>query len=375
MSAPSLSLTPLSLVPAAGLPSITPSVVVPDTPFASALVPENAAPSVARPLKAASIPESPVLDSDPQPTRELSSENEAANAGASFDGTAVAPTVDPVSPPPASAAPAAPLGSGLRMARSEHEAWLNSVVELLSITRTGRRVLRDIDAFALRRGIPILLDVKPIGNNGEFRYDSDMLIMDSGHLKRDPYQSAPILAHELQHVLQRGLELPVDALELEIESYTVESRVWSELGIEPDANTFARDARKQLRKDFPGFVKWLSEQYKTNIPLYGSTMDAYIEKLEKNLKKAKKSEAQTRKKIRVLERVLDSMRANGMSEDAIAAHHREDVEPLERSLRDGAVNRGWIERDLMRLKEPAIAAQFRAYARGVARRARSLSRP
>lgn len=295
------------------------------------------------------------------------------------------PAAEPVAPAPApdaspeqsipTAPPAAPLGSGIRMARSEHEPWLASVVDLLSITRTGRRVLRDIDALALRRGVPILLDVKPIGNNGEFRYDSGLLIMDSGHLKRDPYQSAPILAHELQHVLQRGLELPADALELEIESYTVESRVWSELGIEPDAHTFARDARKQLLKDFPGFVKWLGEQYKTNIPLYGSTMDAYVSKLEKNLAKAKKSEAKTRKQIKALERVLESMKANGMSEDAIAAHRREDMEPLERALRDGAVNRAWTERDLARLKEPAIAERFRAYARGVARRARSLSRP
>jgi len=266
------------------------------------------------------------------------------------------------------------LGSGIRMARAEHEAWLKSVVDLLEITRTGRRVLRDIDALALRRGVPILLDVKPIGNNGEFRYDSDLLIMDFGHLKRDPYQSAPILAHELQHVLQRALELPADALELEIESYTVESRVWTELGVEPDAGTFARDARKRLSKDLPGFVKWLGEQYKNNIPLYGSTMDAYTERLESNLAAAKKAEAKTRRKIAAIHRVLESMRKNGMSEEAVAAHAREDLEPLERSLRDGAVNRGWVERDLLRLKEPIRAASFRAYARGVIRRARSLSR-
>lgn len=260
------------------------------------------------------------------------------------------------------------------MARSEHEAWLTSVVELLSVTRTGRRVLRDIDALALRRGVPILLDVKAIGNSGEFRYDSDLLIMDSGHLKRDPFQSAPILAHELQHVLQRALELPADALELEIESYTVESRVWNELGVEPEAGTFARGARKHLKKDFPGFVTWLGEQYKNNIPLYGSTMDAYFARLEKNLARAKKAEAKTHKQIKALERVLESMKANGMSEEAIAAHRREDMEPLERSLRDGAVNRAWTERDLLRLKDPTIRARFRAYGRGVARRARALSR-
>jgi hypothetical protein len=294
----------------------------------------------------------------------------ARSAPSLADNVVAASVAEAVAPAPLRA----PIGSGLRMARAEHDVWLVSVVDLLRVSRTGRRVLHDIDALAFRRGRPTLLDVKRIGNNGEFRYNSDMLIMDFGHLQRDPFQSAPILAHELQHVLQRALERPIDALEIEIESYTIESRVWNELAVEPEAGTFAREARKRLLKGVPGFVKWLSEQYKDNIPLYDSTMDEYVARLEKNLVKAGKVEARTRKEIRALERVLASMKKNGMPEAAIAAHRREDMEPLERSLRDGAVNRGWIERDLLRLKEPELRAGFRAYARGVIRRARALSR-
>lgn len=363
-----LSLTPSSLtastlvpslVPAAVLPAITPSVAVqPAAVTAVALIPIAAAVG------------DPASQTPSEPAREPS-ESAAANAGALFDGTAAAPQAETPAPPVAAPAP---LGSGLRMARVEHEEWLAAVVGLLSGTRTGRRVLRDIDALAARRGTHILLDVKAIGNNGEFRYDSDLLVMDSGHLKRDPLQSAPILAHELQHVLQRAMELPADSLELEIESYTVESRVWSELGIEPEKGSFARMARQRLLKDAPGFVKWLGEQYKNNIALYGTTMDEYVARLEKNLARAKRAEAQTRRKMAAIERVMESMRANGMSEETIAAHRREDLEPLERSLRDNLVNRAWTERDLLRLKDPAIQAAFRAYARGVMRRARSLSR-
>lgn len=369
LAAQPLSLSP-SAVPTLPSPSVAVPVIINIAVPAAVSLRSAAAPS-ARPVDAAANPKFSALFDGPS----------AASGEAPLPLPVPAPAPEPSIPsapeqaPPPATPPAAPLGSGIRMARPEHEAWLASVVDLLAVTRTGRRVLRDIDALALRRGVPILLDVKPIGNNGEFRYDSDMLIMDSGHLKRDPYQSAPILAHEFQHVLQRALELPVDALELEIESYTVESRVWTELGVEPAVGTFARDARRELKKGMASFVTWLGKQYKNNIPLYGSTMDAYVEKLEKNLEKAKKSEALTRKKIRILERVLEAMKENGMSDEAIAAHRREDMEPLERSLVDGVINRGWIERDLMRLKEPAIRAAFRAYARGVARRARSLSRP
>lgn len=366
MSLTPSSLTPLtlapSLVPAAALPAITPSVAVqPAALKAVAAIPFAAAVG------------DPAPQTPSEPAREPASEKAAAQAGALFDGTAAAP--DAETPVPPVTAPAAPLGSGLHMARVEHDSWLTAVVGVLSGSRTGRRVLRDIDALAAKRGRPVMLDVKAIGNNGEFRYDSDLLVMDSAHLKRDPFQSAPILAHELQHVLQRALELPVDALELEIESYTVESRVWSELGIEPEVGSFARMARQRLLKDAPAFVKWLGEQYKNNIALYGSTMDEYVARLEKNLARAKRAEAQTRRKMAAVERVMESMRANGMSEEAIAAHRREDLEPLERSLRDNLVNRAWTERDLLRLSEPVIQERFRAYSRGVIRRARSLSRP
>jgi hypothetical protein len=361
----------LSLVPADVLPLISPSVAVQAVavslvPFAPALVPVNAAPSVARSAKAAIIP-----------ALSIAVLRETPALSTLYDGSRAqpaAPSIDGRELPASRALRRAAPGSGLRVARVEHEAWLSSVVSLLAQTRTGRRILRDIDRLAADRGVPVLVDVKPIGNNGEFRYDSDLLVMDSGHLKLDPFQSAPILAHELQHVVQRAQGLPADALELEIESYAVESRVWSELGVEPKAGTFARDARARIRKNVPEFVKWLGEQYKSNIPLYGSTVDAYIARLEQKLAVAKRAEARTLRKRAAVERVLESMRANGLSDEAVAAHRRDDLEPLDRSLRDGANNRRWLERDLLRLSDPASRAGFRAYARGVIRLARSLSR-
>ncbi|MDE2141823.1 MAG: hypothetical protein KGJ84_05370 [Elusimicrobia bacterium] len=305
-----------------------------------------------------------------QPAEAPAAENDAAKSGAQFDGGQAAGPA-PVETPAAAAK--APMGSGLRMARVEHEEWLNSVVGLLKTSRTGRRVLRDIDAMAAQRGVPVMMDVAAIGNNGEFRYDSDLLVMDAGHLKRDPYQSAPILAHELQHVLQRAQNIPADALELEIESYTVESRVWNELGVEPAAGSFARDARARLAKDPEKFFTWLGQQYKNNIVLHGEKMDAYVAELQKKLKANEKTEAKTRRKRAAVERVLASMKKNGMAESAIEAHRQEALEPLDRSLRDNAVNRGWIERDLGFLATPEGRARFRAYSRGVIRRARALS--
>lgn len=348
-----LPLNPLSLTPSLAVSAI------PAAPQGPAIVPANAAAPLARPVEAAaSIPAS---DETP--------EFQSAKSAARFDGS-----VPSEAEAPSVSVPVPALGSGLRMAQPDHDSWLASVGGLLAQTRTGRRVLRDIDALAASRGRPVLLDIKAIGNNGEFRYDSDILVMDVGHLKRDPYQSAPILAHELQHVLQRAQELPADALELEIESYTVESRVWSELGVEPDAGTFARSARAKLMKGPAVFAKWLGDEYKNNIPLYGSNVDAYVARLEKKLKSSKALEAKTLRKKAAVERVIATMRENGQSEESIAAYRREDLEPLERSLRDNAFSRAWLERDLLLLSTPEGRERFRAYSRGVMRRARALSR-
>ncbi len=341
--------TGLAALLAAPMPASAALLAVDAPRISAAPVPMIAAPASASALSANLAPSLPAMTASLSP----------------------APAAIPA--PAAPAVPAAPLGSGLKMAKEEHEKWLGSVVGLLSGTRTGRRVLRDIDAMAARGGRPVLLDVKAIANNGEFRYDSDLLVMDAGHLKRDPRQSAPILAHELQHVLQRAKNIPTDALELEIESYTVENRVWSELGVEPEPGSFARQVRRRLTKDLRGFVNWLGNEYKQNIPLYGSSLDAYVARLGKKLAAAERSAAATRRKRAAVERVLRSMRDNGMSEAAVEAHRQEDWEPLDRSLRDGAANRGWIERDLRLLAEPEGRERFRAYVRGVIRRARALS--
>jgi hypothetical protein len=371
LTAPTMAAAPNLLAAPALTPSLSAAFAAVPAASAAAAAAAPALPALAAAEEGPETPkapearQAPVAASSENPAPK-SAEEDAAAARARFDGEAPAPAVPVV--------PAQPLGSGLMVAKDEHNQWLHSAVEALSRSRTGRRVLRDIDALAARNGRAVMMDVKAIGNNGEFRYDSDLLVMDSKHLKSDPLHSAPILAHELQHVLQRAMGLPVDALELEIESYTVENRVWSELGIEPENGSFAQSARRRILKDLPAFAKWLGGQYSGNIALYGSSMKEYVEEVEKKLASVERGEARARKKRAAVVRTLESMRGNGMSEETIAAHRREDLEPIDRYLRDSAVNRTWLERDRSLLSTPGGRKLFADYVRGVIRRARSLSR-
>jgi hypothetical protein len=371
MTAPALS-APTMIAPA-------PAPTAAPTAAPAAMIPTAALAPAARLSAAMDGPGAPNEQAKPAADAPKSAESETASSGVMFDGTATTPAAVPVEPaaPAKAARPKRvkyPLGAGLKTADSADDAWLAEVVATMGRTKTGRRVLRDIAELAVKRGNPTLVVIKAIGNNGEFRYDSDLLVMDVGHRRRAAEQTAPIMAHELQHVLQRSMGIPADAQELEIESYTVENRVWSELGVEPAAGTFARSARRRIMRDADKFIAWLNGQYKQNRPLHGGTMTAYVDWLKEKQPKMEKRFARAEKDLARAKRVAEKMRAEGKPEDAIKSFVQDDVEPVERRLRNMGYEKKWIEHDLAALSTPEGQKSFRDYSRGVIRRARALSR-
>jgi hypothetical protein len=245
-------------------------------------------------------------------------------------------------------------------------------MEALRGSRTGRRVLGDIEALARRRGRPVIVDVARISNNAEVRYDSGLLVMDRNHRRKDPALAAPIMAHELQHVLQKAQGLPVDALELEIESYTVEARVWDELGIAPPPRSFARMAKSRLQRDPDAFFVWLAGEYEKNRLLHGSTMESYVHWLELQREKSQKKLRRYRRRIAEAERVMQTMTEAKIPAKQIDAHRHDELLPAQADLRSEELTLAWIERDLAQLSDERRRDFFRAYSRGVIRRARAM---
>ena len=104
-------------------------------------------------------------------------------------------------------------------------------------------------------------------------------------------------------------------------------------------------------------------------------MDAYVAWLGEQRPKMDKRIARAEMKLAAAQRVVAKMRAEGKPEAFVRSFVQDDVEPVERLLRDLAVERAWNERDLARLSTEAGRRIFRDFSRGVIRRARSLSRP
>lgn len=339
-------------VPHAGAPLLSPSLTPPSL-SAPALVPTLA-------------PSLPAAQNAPVPTPEPAppaAEQQSAEAARRFDGTLPVPAGEPVLVGPV---------ESWRAAKPDDAQWVGSVMDALRASRTGRRVLGDLEALARGRGRPVIVDVAKISNNAEVRYDSGLLVMDRNHRRKDPALAAPIMAHELQHVLQKAQGLPVDALELEIESYTVEARVWDELGLVPAPRSFARMAKTRLQRDPDAFFAWLGEQYSKNRILHGGTMESYVTWLELQREKSRKKLKRYRRRIAEAERVLQTMAEAKVPAKQIDAHRHDELLPAQAGLRGEELALAWIERDLARLASEEGREAFRAYSRGVIRRARAM---
>lgn len=377
------------MAPALTAPSLAPSLL-PLTPAISAAqnaplpLPEGALPpatptpaeaAASERIEAAAAEVAAEAAAAPAPAQsETDLERERVLAAARFDG-AIADMRKPYAPDfvvPEQAHP----GWSVRALKDEDSEWLAGVIAALRESRTGRRVLKDIDVMSAKRGRPVLVDVARISNNAEVRYDSGLLVMDKNHRRKPVRLAAPIMAHELQHVLQKAADfIPVDSLEMEVESYTVEARVWNELALKPPPNSFARNAKNRLEKDPDAFFTWLGTQYEKNPLLHGSNVDAYVLWLEGEKAKTLKKIAAVGKRIRSIERVLERMRAAGVPESQYEAHRHDELLPAHATLRDYRLNLAWQERDLRLLSTPEGRERFRNYSRGVIRRARSLRLP
>lgn len=352
-------------LPYAGAPRLASPSLAPVSLSAPAL-----SPSLAPSLLPAPAPQNPPLPSPlpaPQPAQPASdapAEQQSAEAARRFDGVQDAGAAG-------DAVEAGPV-EGWRAAKPDDAQWVGSVMEALRGSRTGRRVLSDVEELARRRGRPVIVDVAKISNNAEVRYDSGLLVMDRNHRRKDPALAAPIMAHELQHVLQKAQGLPVDALEMEIESYTVEARVWDELGLAPAPRSFARMAKSRLQRDPDAFFAWLGEQYDKNRLLHGGTMESYVTWLELQREKSRKKLKRYRRRIAEAERVMQTMAEAKVPAKQIDAHRHDELLPAQADLRGEELTLSWIERDLARLATEEGREAFRAYSRGVIRRARAM---
>lgn len=334
---------------------------------AAAVLPTLSAPTLSAPALSAAplplpamgaqdftaLPASAERDSTPAPQ---SPEQSSAAGAQLFDGAAsLAGSAD-------SAVPVAPLPASISVADPKDAAWLASVIAVARQSRTGRRVLKQIDGLLKTRGRPLTMVVTTLGaNNGEYVYDWEILRMGAHYRKGEPAAAAPILVHELLHVVQKEYGLPTDALELELEAFAVTLMVYHELGLPLPPRSFEKQVDKNFRGPLKDFVSWLAKEYKTNLSIRDG-LEAYQETLEERAESEESSLKRLEKRLAKQEAIIQGMRDSGQPSEMIKTYAAEQLGPIKLKMMETRANLKWARRDLDLLSTPEGVARYRAYA-------------
>ncbi|MBI4349000.1 MAG: hypothetical protein HY553_19335 [Elusimicrobia bacterium] len=180
--------------------------------------------------------------------------------------------------------------AALAAARKSDREFLALAVEAARASPTASDILDRAEALARRRGRPIAVRVRDLGNNfGEYDYMEDRLDIHA-RFRDDPALAAPTLAHELLHVLQHEEGVPAEALELELEAHILTLRVMEELGLESDGGTFSAEAARRLALGPAAYIAWMQEQLPGRPLLIGSDLKTVRAGLEEEVADLEASE-------------------------------------------------------------------------------------
>ncbi|MBI5596369.1 MAG: hypothetical protein HY928_09810 [Elusimicrobia bacterium] len=152
----------------------------------------------------------------------------------------------------------APQASFLAPAGRADAPRLAAVVAEARRSKTGRRVLKKAERLLAKK--PLRVEVHDLkGDYGAYDYWEDVLILDRSHLA-DTGMSAATLVHELLHVLQHQMDVPAEALEMELEAHLVTFDVMRELGVPVPKGGFSEAALAALHKGPKAYADWMAGQ-------------------------------------------------------------------------------------------------------------------
>lgn len=389
----------MSLVLLAGLASAAfraasaPSIHAPAAPAASAasmvrpalaapLAPAVSAPSALTPvLSAPAIAVAPSVEAQapaamPQAEAMAASFAEARGAqsfGSSFNSAYDGSPSGARGPLGTDAVDTAGLPEYLTVADSADRARVAAAVRAAERSPTAKRVLGAVARLAAAQGRPVPVYIGgTLG--GEFDYDTEVVGIGKRYRGRSPSAMATVLVHELQHVLQKSKGLPGDALELELEAYLIDFTVHRELGVKPRPGSWDERAQAKFAEGVKPFMTWLLKEYGDNIPLIGSSVDAYDAVLAEHQKKAERAIARHSKSLAKTQAILADMERTGQRPAAIAAYRDGVVAGFAGKLREAQVALDWAKRDRALLRRPVSRKRYQDFARRVHARAKALQK-
>ncbi|MDE2290453.1 MAG: hypothetical protein KGL53_00105, partial [Elusimicrobia bacterium] len=234
-----------------------------------------------------------------------------------------------------------------------------------------------IKALSRSRRRALVFDFTPMRNSHAYvDWQTSVVRLSSSLLKTDPRRAAPILIHELTHVLQKSRSLPYHAFELEHEAFLVTIRTAHELGVRYPRSDFQGEAQRRFEGDLDKYVAWLLRQHESedNISLLSGSRKEFLEKL---YARRTKKEASVRTAERALAKARGTyrtMRSSGYAAESLEYFRKGELDPARENVRYAKGSLALVERDIQVLESLGGYARYRAFADSLNKKAAALHR-
>lgn len=268
-----------------------------------------------------------------------------------------------------------PLPASFRIADARQEEGLRAILAEAERSATGRRILSRARGLARRTKRPIVFEFAKLGSEHAYvDWGTDVVRLGNSMLKDDPRRAAPILIHELSHVLQKERRLPFHAFELELEAFLLTIRSARELGVKFKRGDFQASVMRRFEGDLDKFIAWLNASYgeSNNIALLSGSRLEFLEKLTEKQVRSLRAVDAARKRLKERQATYKTMRAARQRPEALERYRRQELDKARERLRDAEADLKFVERDISILSSAAGYARYRRFADDVRAMARRL---
>lgn len=262
-----------------------------------------------------------------------------------------------------------------RIADAAHGERLAEILEAAEGSAQGRATLNRLKRMLRSRKRPLVFEFTPQRNTHAYvDWDTDVVRLGNAMLTEDPVRSAPILVHELTHVLQRARRLPYSAFEYELEAWLVTLKVARDLGLEFKRSDFQGQVQRRFAGGLDAFIVWLHEAHdqKENLRLLISSRKDFLDRLEARRAQLARALARAEGKVARYTATYEQMRAAGYKDAELESYRRQELVPAQAKMREAYEKVQMVDRDLKLLRDPNGYARYRRYADGVMAMARRL---
>lgn len=400
MAAPSLSwAAPVvaprlaGVLPAAGLPvplvlnapslaAALPALPLPAAPLpalSSPVLPKPALPAAAVPAALPAVPAVPAAPAGAEPASAPAPETAKTLKDRLLTGVSHATLFDGARPA-ASAVRAEPaagpkLYSWFRIADPAHAAALAAMLEAAEGSATGRATLSKLKGMLRSRKRPLVFEfTRQSASHAYVDWNTEIVRLGTSMLKEDPVHAAPVLIHELTHVIQKSRRLPYHAFELELEAFLVTLKAARELGVTYRRGDFMRSTQLKFKGDLDAFIDWLhaGHDQKENFRLLSGSRDEFLRKLEERLDAAAKSVAAAARRVARRQATYAQMKDASYLPAALETYRLQELEPAREKMRSAQADYDTVERDLKLLRSPNGYLRYRRFADDVRAMAKRL---